>query len=108
MVKVSKYQLVIWSILIHNKNERICRVCGLKYDNNEVRDEFGEATFNICNCCGVEFGYEDINIKYQNYWINELKEEWFSKKYKPNNWDIFEQLRRGQELLEIVNKNKGL
>lgn len=81
---------------MHNRGERICRICGLEYDSNIVRDEFGEPTFNICDCCGVEFGYEDITIKsvihYRCYWLNELKAKWFIPKYKPNKWDINKQL----------------
>ncbi|MDN5100125.1 hypothetical protein O8C83_04775 [Aliarcobacter butzleri] len=90
---------------MNNNSENICRVCGLQYDINYVRDEFGEATFNICDCCGVEFGYEDINIKsiikYRYYWLNELKGKWFIQKNKPKEWDINKQLENIPRLYAI-------
>jgi len=92
---------------MNNNAEKICRVCGLEYNDNDVRDEFGEATFNICDCCGVEFGYEDINIKtilkYRYYWLNELKGRWFSPKDKPNEWNINKQLENIPK--EYITKN---
>ena len=43
------------------QNEYVCRVCG--YINDEITWEKGiYPTYNICPCCGVEFGYEDSDL----------------------------------------------
>ena len=54
------------------QNEYVCRVCG--YINYEITLEEGiYPTYNICPCCGVEFGYEDSDLssirKYRESWI---------------------------------------
>ena len=44
------------------QNEYVCRVCG--YINDEITWEKGiYPTYNICPCCGVEFGYLLENIE---------------------------------------------
>ena len=37
----------------------ICPVCGYAYLEEPPRDEKGRPSFDICDCCGIEFGYED-------------------------------------------------
>lgn len=50
----------------------LCRVCG--YDNGEPPwgADGKNPTFDICPCCGVEWGYEDNNPdstrKYRQTW----------------------------------------
>jgi hypothetical protein len=73
-----------------------CRVCGLFNDNPPWGEDGNSPTYEICPCCGVEFGYEDITIDstkdYRNHWINEGV-KWFSAKEKPLNWDMSEQFK---------------
>lgn len=75
--------------------EYICRVCGKVYDTPTWNDEF-DATFDICNCCSVEFGIQDTDydgvIEFRKDWINNGA-KWFVPKMKPNNWDLEEQLK---------------
>ena len=75
---------------MHSKAERYCRVCGLDHGEREVRDEYGCPTYNICDCCGVEFGYGDETVEnciaIRKLWI-EQGMKWHDGKQKPDNWD---------------------
>jgi hypothetical protein len=52
-------------------------------------------TYEICPCCGVEFGNEDYilnSIKiYRENWINNGN-NWFAPKERPNNWSLEEHI----------------
>lgn len=55
-----------------------CRICG--YFDETIfpwGDDGKTPTFEICPCCNVEFGYEDIQIssivKYREKWMNSEK-----------------------------------
>lgn len=77
-----------------NNDEFICRICGLiQYDI--TWDDNNIPSHNICDCCGVECGYEDCsldNIKqYRNNWLKSYS-EWFNKKHKPMDWSLENQL----------------
>ena len=37
----------------------ICPVCGYGELHEPAYDRFGCASFEICPCCGIEFGLED-------------------------------------------------
>lgn len=54
-------------------------------------------TFEICSCCGVEFGYEDIAIAgivgFRSAWIARGK-EWFRTDKKPKGWSWERQKER--------------
>ena len=80
----------------NNKPERYCRICGLDQEEKEVRDNFGYASFDICSCCGVEFGYQDCTknscSKYRRYWLCTLNNKWFNEKEKPKDWSLNLQL----------------
>ncbi len=78
-------------------NEIACRVCGL----NQGEPPWGEGgvcpTYDICNCCGTEFGYGDCSLKA----IQASRERWLlngaywkSPKGKPPNWSLEEQLNQ--------------
>lgn len=85
----------------------ICPICGYsELDEaplNYIKDGFryysyvnGAPTYEICPCCGTEFGYGD----YEKSW-EELRKIWIKKgmkwhsKYKntPKNWDPKKQLK---------------
>lgn len=76
-----------------------CRVCGLL--SEDVDKPWGgdgkTPSFNICDCCGCEFGYEDCLLsairKYREEWIAKGA-PWFQKKARPENWDLQEQLKK--------------
>lgn len=47
-----------------NKNaSTFCRVCGLDQDENPWGEDNASPTFDICACCGTEFGYHDFTLE---------------------------------------------
>jgi len=71
-------------------NEHNCRVCGLFIEDLPWGFCGKCPTYEICPCCGVEFGNEDYNIEatkqYRENWIREGL-NWFNPNKKPENWD---------------------
>lgn len=73
-------------------NNNICRVCGLEY---EMFSPWGEnnntPSFEICDCCGTEFGYEDATLesikKQRQAWIKNGA-QWFSPEKKARDWSL--------------------
>jgi hypothetical protein len=37
-------------------------VCGLQQPALQWGDDVNSPTFDICDCCGTEFGYEDCQL----------------------------------------------
>jgi hypothetical protein len=79
-----------------NKKELLtCRVCGLIQADYPWGEDGISPTYDICPCCGVEFGYEDSTSasvkKYRQGWL-EKGANWFDKKKKPANWRLEEQI----------------
>ena len=81
----------------------ICPICG--YDKLEEApfDETGEPSFDICSCCGCEYGYDVVNDKveiekYRENWIKHGA-KWFYEGDKPKNWSLEKQLKniKGEE-----------
>ena len=72
-----------------------CRVCGLRQEDAPWGPDGKIPTHEICDCCGVEFGYEDSSVKsalnYRNEWLKEGA-RWFRPKAKPSNWNLEKQL----------------
>jgi rubredoxin len=73
-----------------------CRVCGLRLMEPPWGVDGKSATFEICDCCGVEFGYEDSNPEstraYRTEWLSKGA-NWFHPDRKPTNWSTAEQLK---------------
>ena len=87
---------LIWSILMHKNNEAyICRVCGLEQSVPQWGEDGQSPTYNICECCGVEFGYEDATLtgikKYRDKWI-QSGAKWNCQQSKPIHWSVDSQL----------------
>ena len=87
-----------------------CPVCGFNELKEPAYDKFGCSSFNICPCCGTEFGYHDSKISHK-----VLREKWVIactpfhfEKEKPKNWDPKKQLENAglldNELLDIFKK----
>jgi hypothetical protein len=76
-------------------NRFTCLVCGFPELEEPPYDETGTATFEICPCCGIEFGYQDAKRSHA-----ELREEWIKAGMKwwyqdpPPGWDAKAQLRK--------------
>lgn len=80
----------------NKKNSKYCRVCGLSQEDLPWGEDGKTPSFEICHCCGVEFGYEDSSVdcvkRFRADWI--LKgSNWFDDKEKPPNWNLKEQLK---------------
>ncbi|HOO50582.1 MAG TPA: hypothetical protein PLK94_04750 [Alphaproteobacteria bacterium] len=60
----------------------LCPVCGKDISPDEFWDQGGCASFIICECCGVESGYQynpSQPWEGQIDHIKELRKEWFAK-----------------------------
>ncbi len=75
-----------------------CIICGHDKLTEKPYDQDGNPSYEICKCCGFEFGFDD-NIEgnsiegYRQKWIDGGA-EWFNAKAKPENWDLKKQLRK--------------
>ena len=73
-----------------------CRVCG----RIQAEPPWGETgkfpTYDICDCCGVEFGYEDSTVesvqRYRHEWVKGGC-QWFNASARPADWKYEEQAR---------------
>lgn len=82
--------------MLNNQEVYMCRVCGLQQDEPSWGEDGNTPSFNICDCCGTEFGYEDATIVA----IKRTREKWLSKgakwsepKAKPKDWVLEVQLK---------------
>ncbi|MEZ4959580.1 MAG: hypothetical protein R2830_07175 [Saprospiraceae bacterium] len=77
------------------KIEYNCRVCGFYYSDPPWGMDNKTPSYEICDCCGVEFGYEDSTlngiIRYREKWIKEGA-IWFNPDCKPADWNLDDQL----------------
>lgn len=76
-------------------NNFACRVCG-KIQGDPPWGEDGQCpTYDICDCCGVEFGYEDCTIKaihaFREKWL-ETGANWKCVQKKPLSWCLENQM----------------
>jgi len=78
-----------WTISMLNKLT-VCKTCGLDYQDFYPWGEDGKTpSFEICDCCGVTFGYEDKKPesaeKYRTDWL-QSGAHWNNKETQPKNW----------------------
>ena len=80
----------------NNKELYACRVCGAIQTDLPWGDTGQDASFNICDCCGVEFGYEDATLlglkRYRDRWLSDGA-KWNNPKSRPEHWSLDEQLQ---------------
>ncbi len=82
---------------MHNSesNKHLCRVCGYYQEDPPWGEDGKTPTFEICDCCGVEFGYEDAKTKaifqFRKLWLAGGA-CWFKEFKKPAKWDLSAQL----------------
>jgi hypothetical protein len=78
-------------------NERWCRVCGLEQATPPWGDDGRTPTFEICDWCGVEFGYEDATPRgvaaHRERWLRGGA-TWFRPEKRPPAWELSVQLAR--------------
>jgi len=74
-----------------------CRICGLELSKAPWGKNEDTPSFDICPCCGVEFGYEDITLSticnFREQWLIKGA-QWFRPKMKPDCWNLKKQLRQ--------------
>jgi len=72
-----------------------CRVCGLRQEESPWGEDGRTPTFEICDCCGVEFGYEGAIVHaakvYRHEWLQK-RAPWSRPKARPATWDLEHQL----------------
>lgn len=72
-----------------------CPICGCPQINTSPRDETGAPSYEICPCCGGEFGIDDISSgtieEYRKSWL-ESGANWFDPVLRPDDWDLRDQL----------------
>ena len=70
---------------------KVCRVCGLEQSEFPWGEDGKTASFEICDCCGVEFGYEDCTVSgvlnARRRWLDSGA-NWSVPKSKPNEWNL--------------------
>lgn len=78
-----------------NNNLYVCRVCGALQSDPPWGETCKDPSFDICDCCGVEFGYEDATLS----GLKRCREKWLSGggkwnnvRFRPTNWSLDDQL----------------
>lgn len=96
-------------------NKLECRICGYKNESYPWGEDGKSPSYQICPCCGSQFGVDDITPenmqKYFEQWkIDQYK--WSNAKLKPKNWTIEYQLKYNWKTpaptnttLEIIKSN---
>ena len=73
-----------------------CRACGLEQDFQPWGEDGITPAFEICGCCGVDFGYQDCTPasvkKFREEWLKKGG-QWLISGEKPSNWSLEEQLK---------------
>ena len=65
-------------------------------------DFFGPGSYEVCSCCGFEFGFEDHpgagdGVSFEEYrreWIDAGSRWWSERRPSPPGWDGLQQLKR--------------
>jgi hypothetical protein len=74
----------------------MCPVCGFSGLDEPAYDAHGGASFGICPCCGVEFGYDDATRSHaalRSMWVERGMKWWSRSTPPPPDWDPNVQLR---------------
>ncbi|WP_115995534.1 hypothetical protein [Cohnella lupini] len=76
----------------------ICPVCGLDELRMQPYDEKGNESFEICKCCGFEFGVDDLLYTFETYrveWITNGAKWFMGNNY---DWNLKEQLKNIEKI----------
>lgn|ERR1035437_6614315 len=77
-------------------NTHECRICGYYVNDFPWGEDGRSPSFQICSCCGVQFGKEDDTLEsikeYRAGWISKGG-KWFAKNETPEDWDIETQMK---------------
>jgi len=73
-----------------------CRICGYKNEDFPWGEDGKTPNYQICPCCGTQFGVNDITLddihKTRNLW-KKNGNKWFAKNETPADWDIETQMK---------------
>lgn len=88
---IKELEKMVSTQFVHN-----CRVCGLFSEEPPWGENENLPSFDICQCCGVTFGYQDGLLKavrkFRQEWVeNGMK--WFDSEEMPENWSPVEQMK---------------
>lgn len=77
-----------------------CPVCGWQGLREPPYDSTGYPSYEICRCCGFEYGFDDgangdTFSSYHDKWI-ERGMPWRNPEVRPPNWDAAAQLSRAR------------
>ena len=82
----------------YNNVLNICPVCGYDDLSEPPYDKYNEPSYEICPCCGFEFGYDDF---YKHYTFKDFREKWikegaklFNKERFSRNWNESEMIKQ--------------
>ena len=84
-------------------DDLICPVCGYPDLSQPPYDDHGDPSYEICACCGFEFGYDDA---VRDYSFERYRDEWiangfeYRRKPAPKSWSE----RRMRQQLENVER----
>lgn len=73
-----------------------CRVCGLLQSPPPWGENGATPSFEICACCGVQFGYEDLTLAKVRAVRESWKRnsyQWFDERAKPDTWEASDQAK---------------
>ncbi|MFK4427732.1 hypothetical protein ABH959_004911 [Bacillus sp. RC51] len=81
----------------NNDMNYICLICGFNELLDPPYDEDDDPSYEICSCCGFQFGYDDYDqgytfIEYRKKWL-EKGAIWFNSAEKPARWSLEKQLK---------------
>jgi hypothetical protein len=91
-----------------------CPVCGYDELDEPAFDDVGAPSYDICDCCGTQFGYHDARTPHavlREKWVAKGM-PWHSRTTPPSpGWNPLEQLRsvidQPESLAIAKRKNKG-
>jgi hypothetical protein len=81
--------------MANNIKNLACRVCG-NIQSDPPWGEDGQCpTYDICDCCGVEFGYGDCTLEatkaFRKKWLS-AGANWKYPNEKPSDWSLEKQM----------------
>lgn len=91
---LERWKSVILNYMTFSKYH--CTICGLPLGFAPWGKDNNSPTYDICPCCGVEWGNEDYTsesrTEYRNKWLADGA-KWFEPQKKPVNWNLEQQLK---------------
>jgi hypothetical protein len=80
-----------------NETRGNCPVCGYNDLLEPSHDDTWAGSFEICPCCGTQFGYDDATRAHDDLrkvWLASGAPWWSEERQPPFGWNALEQLRK--------------